>query len=102
MQPFIILGSKGSLKYLRKLGYKTFHPYIDESYDDLDDKDRFVAIVNAINKIKAIEDKASWYDSVRDIVEHNHQLFLSTNTRKSSEHTAIIKYYFNYFEEIDV
>jgi hypothetical protein len=32
--PFIQLNSVGSLKHLHKLGYKTFSPYIDESYDD--------------------------------------------------------------------
>ena len=32
-QPFILSGNAGSLKHLRELGYKTFHPYIDESYD---------------------------------------------------------------------
>lgn len=99
MQPFIIVGTKGTLRYLRKLGYKTFHPYIDESYDELDDNDRFLAIVDAIKKIQAIEDKLGWYESMRDILEHNYNLFSSIDTRKSQEHTAIIKYYFNYFKE---
>jgi len=101
-QPFIIVGSKHSLKYLRKLGYKTFHPYIDESYDDLDDAERFIAIMNAIKKIQAIEDKGAWYESMKDIVEHNHKLFLSIDTRKSQEHKAIIKYYFNMFGDKSV
>jgi hypothetical protein len=98
MQPFIIVGTKGTLKYLRKLGYKTFHPYIDESYDELSDTDRFIAIADAVKKIQAIEDKAQWFESMRDILEHNYNLFASTDTRKSQEHDAIIKYYFNYFK----
>lgn len=98
MQPFIIVGTRGTLKYLRKLGYKTFHPYIDESYDDLPDTERFTAIVEAVKKIQAIENKAEWYESIRDIVEHNYNLFESTDTRKSQEHEAIIKYYVNYFK----
>jgi hypothetical protein len=99
MQPFIIVGSKNTLKYLRKLGYKSFAPFIDESYDDLEDGDRFIAIMNSIKKIQAIEDKAAWYESMRDILEHNHKLFLSIQTRKSQEYEAVIKYYFNYFKE---
>lgn len=31
--PFIIMGSPHMLSLLKTLGYKTFHPYIDESYD---------------------------------------------------------------------
>ena len=32
--PFVLIGQKHSLKQLHELGYKTFHPFIDESYDD--------------------------------------------------------------------
>ena len=99
MQPFIIVGSKGTLKYLRKLGYKTFHPYIDESYDELDDDERFASVIESIKKIQSIEDKVSWYQSIRDIVEHNHRLFLSIGTKKSYEHLEIVKYYLDYFKE---
>ena len=99
LQPFVIVGTKGTLKYLRKLGYKTFAPFIDESYDDLEDGDRFIAIMNTIKQIQAIEDKPAWYESMRDILEHNHKLFLSIPTRKSQEYEAVIKYYFNYFKE---
>ena len=34
LQPFIQVNFAHSLKYLKALGYKTFHPYINESYDD--------------------------------------------------------------------
>ena len=37
-KPFIVLGSKHFLKNLRSIGFKTFHPVIDESYDLLDNK----------------------------------------------------------------
>jgi hypothetical protein len=55
MQPFIIVGSKHTLKYLRKLGYQTFDGFIDESYDDCDDDTRFSAIIKSLEKIKQIE-----------------------------------------------
>lgn len=97
MHPFIIVGSKHSLKYLRKLGYKTFVGFIDESYDDLNDEDRFTAIIKSLNKIKNIPDKLNWYSSMREILEHNQKLFLSMNTKKQEEHTSIINYYKEYF-----
>lgn len=99
MQPFIIVGSKHTLKYLRKLGYKTFGEFIDESYDDMDDSERFLGIVTALKKIKNIEDKASWYNSMKHILEHNHKVFLSIQNSKFREHDSLVKYYFDYFKE---
>ena len=50
-KPFIIVGQKNTLKYFRNLGYKTFHPYIDESYDDLDDDYRVKAAIVQVIKL---------------------------------------------------
>lgn len=44
--PFQILGAKGSLKELKKLGYLTFNNLYDESYDELDNLERMEAIVD--------------------------------------------------------
>jgi len=99
LQPFIIVGSKGVLKYLRKLGYKTFHPFIDESYDDAPDGERFTAIINSLQKIKQIENKTEWYNSMRSILEHNYNLFREIGYKKSLEHTEFSNYYYNYFKK---
>ncbi len=32
--PFMVFGNPGTLKYLKKLGYRTFDKWIDESYDE--------------------------------------------------------------------
>jgi len=100
MQPFIIVGSKHTLKYLRKLGYRTFNRFIDESYDNCDDNTRFSAIIKSLEKIKQIEDKISWLRSMREILEHNHRVFLSIGDTASVEHQEITKYYTNYFQNI--
>lgn len=99
MQPFIIVGSQHALKYLRKLGYKTFHPYIDESYDDAPDNVRYLKIMESLKKIKAIEDKAAWYESIREIVEHNYNLFMKIGTIRSKEHEEVMNYYFDYCDK---
>ena len=101
MQPFIIVGSKNVLKYLRKLGYKTFSPFIDETYDDVDDPDRFAAIVNAIKKIDEIDNKIDWYNSLQEIVEHNFNLFMTIGKVRSNEHNIISQHYFDYFKGIE-
>jgi len=36
-RPFIVFGVKGFLRKLRVEGFQTFEPYIDESYDEVDD-----------------------------------------------------------------
>lgn len=75
-QPFFILGSKNSLEQLRDMGYKTFEPFIDVTYDKLNSLDRMNAIITAIKKIDSIEDKLEWYKSMQDILEHNYENLL--------------------------
>jgi hypothetical protein len=74
LQPFIYIGCFDALKKLRELGFKTFHPYIDESYDD--EKDpiaRFKMIEKEIQKIneRPIEEIHQWYYSIKDMLLHN-------------------------------
>jgi hypothetical protein len=99
MHPFIILGNKNSLKKLREMGYKTFDGFIDESYDNLDTFPRFEAIIHAIKKIDAIEDKATWYKSMQEILEHNYRVFKDSGSKDLKAHTELINYYNKYFKE---
>ena len=99
MHPFIVLGNRDSLKKLREMGYKTFDGFIDESYDSLPTFERFEAIITAIKKIIAIEDKASWYKSMQDILEHNYNVLHTQGKRSNPAHDALIDYYNEYFKE---
>jgi len=78
--PFLVATAANSLQYLRKLGYKTFHPFIDESYDNIsDDGKRMLAIVDEAKRLCNL-DKAefkSWRASVEPIVRHNQRLIES-------------------------
>lgn len=80
--PFIIFGQSGILKALRHDGYKTFAPYIDESYDDEPDSDkRFEMLWNEINRLCSLTDQQwmEWQQAIVPIVEHNYNL-ISTRT----------------------
>lgn len=99
MHPFIVLGNKDSLKKLRQMGYKTFDGFIDESYDSLHTFERFEAIISAIKKIIAIEDKAAWYKSMQGILEHNYNVLHTQGNRPNPAHDALINYYNDYFKE---
>jgi hypothetical protein len=73
--PFILLARPHSLKVLREYGYKTFHPYINESYDSIEnDEERMVAIVEEIKRLCSFNDKQwlGWQQHIKEIVEHNH------------------------------
>lgn len=72
--PFIFMGMSGSLHVLRDSGYKTFHPFIDETYDTVEnDEARLEAILDEIERLSNFTDKQwlEWQQNVQSIVEHN-------------------------------
>lgn len=75
--PFIMVGSAGTLAELRRLGFKTFDGLIDESYDNIIDKDdRIQAILAQIHKlcIMSNAELKEWHHSLSDIYDHNQNL----------------------------
>ncbi len=84
--PFILVSSENSLKYLRQLGYKTFHPFINESYDNIyTDALRLKAIVDEVERLSHFTPREwlDWQNNINDILEHNHSIITS---RKSDEY----------------
>jgi len=74
LQPFIHIGNHHSLTKLHKMGFKTFHPYINENYDlEIDPKKRMLMIekVIAIFNNKTMDQIHRWYYSITDILLHN-------------------------------
>ena len=78
--PFILLCDPYSLTLLRKLGYKTFHPFIDESYDnESNDVRRLKMILNEVNRLSNLTEIEifEFIDNVKEITIHNHNIFIS-------------------------
>jgi hypothetical protein len=79
-QPFILAGPSKSLRYIReRFGFKSFHPYIDETYDDVDDDmTRLNLILLEIEKFsnKNKNEKIEFLENVKNICYHNQELFL--------------------------
>lgn len=74
LHPFVLVASANTLQVLHERGFKTFHPYIDETYDTIEDDDeRMVAIVNEIQRLsnQTDEEWLSWCMHIKPIVEHN-------------------------------
>lgn len=76
---FVIYGAKYSLKRLKAMGYKTFEPFIDESYDTLDDLQRVEKIIDILKIFckKTTEEKIEIYKNCMPILKHNQSLLLT-------------------------
>ena len=73
-KPFIILGQHRSLETLRDLGFKTFAPYIDESYDQISDPQiRMRAVANEISRLDKLSagEFSKQLGHMEDACEHN-------------------------------
>lgn len=81
LQPFIFMGPAHGLREIRKFGFKTFSPFIDESYDEeIDNAKRFKLVVNEIERLSQlpIEEIHNWYHSIfEEVLVYNQELFLS-------------------------
>lgn len=76
-KPFILVSEKHSLKALRAFGFKTFSPWFDESYDDIEDFDlRAEAILAEIKRLSLLsnEEMAILLQEVNEVIEHNHKV----------------------------
>jgi hypothetical protein len=79
-QPFIFLAFPGALNELRRLGFKTFSPFINEDYDNEQDLyKRIKMISDEISRLCSMskEDLHNWYWSMEEILLHNHRHLLT-------------------------
>jgi hypothetical protein len=84
VQPFIMISVPKTLELLRSMGFKTFHPYIDERYDDeLDDCKRLMLIAQEVEKFcnYSKSELANFLELVKDRCLHN-AYQLDTITKK--------------------
>jgi hypothetical protein len=85
--PFIIASRPHMLAHLRKMGYKTFSPFINESYDTIEDNyDRILAIVKEVVRLnnQTTEQWIEWQNNIKNIIEHNYENFMNTNLTDNS------------------
>ena len=81
-RPFVINGDRGSLKYLKDMGFKTFDQFWDESYDqETSDHTRIVKIIAIVKDITSRTDSQllTLFQSMLPVLEHNY------NTLKNYE-----------------
>jgi hypothetical protein len=76
--PFVLVAPAHSLKYLKRYGFQTFAPYIDESYDDIADPiKRIEAVTQILLEIDArsAAAKQQLWQELLPRVEYNREHF---------------------------
>ena len=82
--PFLMIGCPNSLVKLREFGFKTFSPWIDESYDlELNHGKRMGMVINEIKKLcsMSIDELRGWYQNLIPILEHNKSFLESDSSQ---------------------
>ena len=77
--PFIVQGPVNYLKNLRKLGFKTFHDFWDEGYDEDPVQHSIKEITKVIDAIsQEPTDELNWMlYNMKDILDHNYNTLLN-------------------------
>ena len=71
--PFVIVGTQGSLEYLRSYGFRTFEGIWDESYDQAPDDVRIQRIASLLRSLDELPQSAKQdlFEQCREVIEHN-------------------------------
>lgn len=78
--PFVLVGSYKTLDYLHKEGFKTFHPFIDESYDkEKHPYKRVSKIIKEVNKLCLMNQSEmnKFLSEIDNIIEYNYDKLIS-------------------------
>jgi hypothetical protein len=87
-KPFIMFSEPGFLKVLRQMGFKTFHPFINEDYDNiLGYEVRIGEIIKEIRRITRLkkQDYENLLEQCQPIVKHNYKVAKKLAKRHSWE-----------------
>ena len=80
--PFIIVGGKGFLTVLKKLGFQTFSNWWDEDYDNYSGPSRIEKIKQVMNFISNQKNINSIKQQMQNVIEHNYNHVVTLGWRK--------------------
>lgn len=77
-RPFVLVAAPGNLAYLRSYGFRTFEPWIDESYDnETNNNRRLHMIAQQIERIARLskEERSTMHHEMQEVLQHNYNHF---------------------------
>lgn len=80
--PFIIWGNFGTLELLRKAGFQSFHPFINETYDTIENpSERLKAVVDEVERISTMDETefGSLMQNLLSIAQRNLLYFIGNS-----------------------
>ena len=87
LQPFVIVGGYKTLHHLKKLGFRTFGRWIDESYDLIeDDAPRLQAVAKVCDDLSKLshDQHINLIKDMTSVLEHNKRHFFSPDAVKKN------------------
>jgi len=84
-KPFVVMSGAGTLNKLKTFGFKTFSPWINETYDTITNNyDRLQAIISEIDRIAQLSyaDLQPMHKELMPIFEHNRQVYIENINRR--------------------
>jgi hypothetical protein len=87
LHPFVAVAPQGYLQGLRDLGYQTFDPMIDESYDKISNNtSRLKAIMSEVRRLCSLSpvDRQVMYASLFKTLEHNANHLINLRGRQTN------------------
>jgi hypothetical protein len=85
-RPFILVAPPHTIEYAKRMGFKTFSDFWDESYDqETNHEKRIIKILNLINYInsKSINELREIYNQMQEVLDHNYHCLLEKTTFKT-------------------
>lgn len=89
--PFMVVSNPRTLELLRSTGYKTFSPWIDESYDLIDDDaSRLIAIAKEAKRLCELngEELYTFLTNCKEVCEYNYKV-LQSKSMEDYRHNLI-------------
>ena len=100
-QIFVVHSWPYYLKHLKKLGFKTFGDYFDESYDECEDNDqRMQKIVDLCRQLKK-QDPLELYNCTNDIRKHNAKHFFNREWLSKSVNKTVLNF-LEFFDSCEI
>jgi hypothetical protein len=93
--PWICAANAGFYRDLRRLGFRTFDPIIDESFDTIDDPTDRLARVVAVTRDTCGQDMLQFMTAAEPICKYNQQHLLEITARGRAEFPARFFQYIN-------